>query len=350
MEKCIPCLKILRTHGICSQAAQHCAAAARQSIFGQLAGLGRTARHQFRTGWQPLHTAVHLTAAVPPPSASLRPADLPPPWLKGPAEPGLRLHRPAALPLASPILGGLRAGVAITGFPPTTGPSLVSMVASSHAPYAQQLLSAAATNLLSSVAADVAVRLGHSDVQDMRADRPGPASLPSSVLPSSHGADSTATTTTTRTSYRLGRASAVTYEADGSFPAIITCSAATHPGWPAALPPSARTAPPRPRSPTPTPASRQPAGRARPLCSHSTRPSRAGLGRSTGRQGSHQGRGAAVTRSRAQTTPPSSPIPPSTGRATPCGSASPSTTPRSGPGGRATRLLTPPPTSPRPVS
>ena len=117
------------------------------------------------------------------------------------------------------------AGVAITGFPPTTGPSLVSMVASSHAPYAQQLLSAAATNLLSSVAADVAVRLGHSDVQDMRADRPGPASLPSSVLPSSHGADSTATTTTTRTSYRPGRASAVTYEAGRSFPVIATCSA-----------------------------------------------------------------------------------------------------------------------------
>ena len=55
---------------------------------------------------------------------------------------------------------------------------------------------------------------------------------------------------------------------------------ATHPGWPAASPPStARTVPPRPRSPAPTPASRQPAGRARPLCSHSTRPSRAGLRR-----------------------------------------------------------------------
>ena len=54
---------------------------------------------------------------------------------------------------------------------------------------------------------------------------PRPASFCSTVLPSSHGADSTATTTTARTSYESGRASAVTYEPGGSFLAIATCSA-----------------------------------------------------------------------------------------------------------------------------
>ena len=65
---------------------------------------------------------------------------------------------------------------------------------------------------------------------------------------------------------------------------------ATHPGWPAATPPStARAVSPPPRSPAPTPAWQQPAcsGRARPLCSLSTRPRLPAPGRSSGQQSSH---------------------------------------------------------------